>query len=112
MQKHHTLYLAYGSNLNVSQMSSRCPDAIPMGGFYLPDYKLVFRGVADIEYEKGNAIPVGMWHSAYKLIPCHSTSLRPALFDSDRSFDPLTASRTLTRCRHMAYEGDFFEAEF
>ena len=62
MQKHHTLYLAYGSNLNVSQMSSRCPDAIPMGGFYLPDYKLVFRGVADIEYEKGNAVPVGMWH--------------------------------------------------
>ena len=39
-----TLYLAYGSNLNVEQMAQRCPGAVPVGLVDLPDHKLVFRG--------------------------------------------------------------------
>lgn len=38
------LYLAYGSNLNVSQMANRCPGAEPVGRVALPDHRLVFRG--------------------------------------------------------------------
>lgn len=39
-----TLYLAYGSNLNVEQMNLRCPGAVPVGLVDLPDHQLVFRG--------------------------------------------------------------------
>ena len=54
------VYLAYGSNLNRSQMEVRCPDALEIGKFLLPDYRLVFRGVADIEKAKGFHVPVGL----------------------------------------------------
>jgi|TARA_R100000458_G_C8252735_1_gene229359 hypothetical protein len=55
------IYLAYGSNLNKEQMSQRCPAAKPVGKIYLPDYKLVFRGVADIEKSKDDYVPIGVW---------------------------------------------------
>lgn len=42
------LYMAYGMNTNRDAMEVRCPDAQALGGFYLPGYRLVFRGVADI----------------------------------------------------------------
>lgn len=38
------LYLAYGSNLNVDQMSLRCPGAVPVGRATIPNHRLVFRG--------------------------------------------------------------------
>lgn len=38
------LYLAYGSNLNLSQMRFRCPNAKVVGYTYLPERRLVFRG--------------------------------------------------------------------
>jgi hypothetical protein len=41
------LYFAYGSNLNARHMARRCPDAKPLGKFFLDDALLVFRGVAD-----------------------------------------------------------------
>ena len=56
------LYLAYGSNLNLSQMSNRCPKAVPIGWMMLHDYKLVFRGVADIIHDVGPSVPVGIWN--------------------------------------------------
>ena len=40
-------YLAYGMNMNRVAMRQRCPKAKPMGGFYLPNHRLIFRGVAD-----------------------------------------------------------------
>ena len=43
------LYFAYGSNLNLTQMANRCPQAKQLGSAYLPNWRLVFRGVADIE---------------------------------------------------------------
>ena len=57
------LYLAYGSNLNLSQMAFRCPDAKQLGSLYIPNWKLVFRGVADIEQSRNSddRLPVGLW---------------------------------------------------
>lgn len=55
------IYAAYGSNLNHDQMSRRCPDARFYGTGTLPDYRLVFRGVADIEYCRGESVQIGLW---------------------------------------------------
>jgi hypothetical protein len=55
------LYFAYGSNLHLDSMAGRCPDAKPLGKFYLGDARLVFRGVADCLYEKGSRCPGGLW---------------------------------------------------
>ena len=55
--------MAYGSNLNLGQMKYRCPKARQLGSFYLPNYRLVFRGVADIEPTKDSdsLLPIGIW---------------------------------------------------
>ncbi|MDZ4992105.1 gamma-glutamylcyclotransferase [Clostridium perfringens] len=42
------VYFAYGSNLSLEQMKRRCPEAIPMVGVHLEDYKLVYNKYADI----------------------------------------------------------------
>lgn len=55
------LYAAYGSNLNKAAMRRRCCDARPLGKFYLTDARLVFRGVADVEYSPGDRVPCGLW---------------------------------------------------
>ena len=56
------LYLAYGSNMNMSQMKYRCPDAKPMGTTKLANYHLVFRrGVLTIEPQRGSSVPVAVW---------------------------------------------------
>ena len=59
-------YLAYGSNLNINQMLERCPDAVKIGTSVIEDYRLTFRGnsrsgVANVEREEGNRVPVGVW---------------------------------------------------
>lgn len=56
------LYAAYGSNLNIDQMLSRCPDATIAGAGFILNYRLVFRNVADIEPAPGSRVPVGLWH--------------------------------------------------
>lgn len=60
------LYAAYGSNINLEQMSERCPTARVMGKSKITGYKLVFRGhkssaVASIEPQKGKVVPVLVW---------------------------------------------------
>jgi gamma-glutamylcyclotransferase (GGCT)/AIG2-like uncharacterized protein YtfP len=55
------LYAAYGSNLNHDQMARRCPQAKFVGVGVLDKYRLVFRGVADIEHSKKGYVPVGLW---------------------------------------------------
>tara|TARA_R110000868_G_scaffold255920_4_gene512610 strand:- start:252 stop:683 length:432 start_codon:yes stop_codon:yes gene_type:complete len=55
------LYMAYGMNTNIPAMEARCPLAKPLGGFYLPNYKLVFRGVADIVPDRDSVVPVVLW---------------------------------------------------
>lgn len=55
------LYFAYGSNMNKSQMKSRCPNARPIGAMKLDDYVLVFRGVADIVPSPGDKVSGAVW---------------------------------------------------
>ena len=61
MNRRPYLYGAYGSNLNRRHMAQRCPDAKPLGSIEVPDMKLVFRDVADIEPAKGRTVPLGLW---------------------------------------------------
>jgi gamma-glutamylcyclotransferase (GGCT)/AIG2-like uncharacterized protein YtfP len=60
------LYVAYGSNLNLTQMAFRCPTAKVVGKGELKDYELLFRGgrrgaVATVEPKEGSAVPVLIW---------------------------------------------------
>jgi len=60
------LYIAYGSNLNLRQMSRRCPDSSVAGKSVLEGYRLLFRGsdgcaVATIEEYAGGKVPVLVW---------------------------------------------------
>ncbi len=55
------LYLAYGMNTNIDQMASRCPGSVSIGRVDIPDFRLVFRGVADIEYSPGDVLQTVMW---------------------------------------------------
>jgi len=59
--KNTKLYVAYGSNMNKEQMKYRCPNAIPIGKSILNDYKLVFKGVADVIKCKGEKVPIAIW---------------------------------------------------
>ena len=63
MCEKRTVYLAYGSNLNIRQMLRRCPDAKPWGATELADWKLEFWGgaVATIVPKDGCSVPVGLW---------------------------------------------------
>ncbi len=54
-------YIAYGSNLNISQMAIRCPGSKPVGTAVLPDTRLVFRQCATIEPADGYKVPVAVW---------------------------------------------------
>ncbi|HYA71770.1 MAG TPA: gamma-glutamylcyclotransferase family protein [Roseiarcus sp.] len=56
------LYIAYGSNLHIGQMRQRCPRAIKVGSTKVPNTRLVFRGVADVEPCDGATLHVGVWH--------------------------------------------------
>ena len=60
------LYAAYGSNLNKQQMAKRCPNSVPYTSIELNSYRLVFKGVADIENKKKYSILLGI----YKITEC------------------------------------------
>lgn len=60
------LYIAYGSNLNVSQMAARCPGARIVDTGIIKNYRLVYRGsktgaYATIIPAKGASVPVALW---------------------------------------------------
>ena len=62
----NTLYIAYGSNLNLGQMARRCPYALAVGPAELSGYRLLFRGgngssVATVEPEESSSVPVLLW---------------------------------------------------
>jgi len=61
MKAVHQIYFAYGSNMNLDQMASRCPDAMPLSEAWLDDWRLQFRGVADIEEHAGECVPGALW---------------------------------------------------
>ena len=65
-RKKETLYLAYGSNMNQTQMAFRCPTAEVVGTSELKGYELLFRGgrrgaVATVEPKEGGTVPVLLW---------------------------------------------------
>lgn len=60
------LYVAYGSNLNIGQMSHRCPNARLYGTGVIEDYELQFKGsptsaFATIAPKEGSTVPVAVW---------------------------------------------------
>lgn len=55
------LYVSYGMNSNVNQMTNRCPQAISLGHIVVPDHRLVFRGVADAVYSVGDTLQCVLW---------------------------------------------------
>lgn len=64
--KSETLYIAYGSNLNLPQMAFRCPTAEVVGAGEIKEYELLFRGgrnsaVATVEPLQGSSVPVLLW---------------------------------------------------
>lgn len=59
-------YVAYGSNLNLSQMALRCPTAKVYSSGVLNNWELIFRGsktgsYATIRRKKGSVVPVVIW---------------------------------------------------
>ena len=71
MKQETIIYFAYGANLNLHGMGLRCPGCRPLGTGILPDHRLVFRGVADIETAAGEQV-----HGAlYEITPDHLYSL-------------------------------------
>ncbi len=58
-------YMAYGSNLNLRQMSMRCPDSRLIGTGYLRGYALSFRGLnvghLTIDRDLSGVVPVGIF---------------------------------------------------
>jgi hypothetical protein len=76
MKRGNKLYIAYGSNMNLSQMAGRCPNAKHKGVGELEDYRLLFRGgyksaVATVEPYKGASVPIVLW----ELTPADEASL-------------------------------------
>ena len=49
-------YFAYGSNLSLDQMRARCPEARPVRRHRLTGYRLVLRGVANVEPAPGETV--------------------------------------------------------
>lgn len=59
-------YIAYGSNMDFSQMQRRCPDAELVGAGIVKDYELLFKGsgsgsYATIEKKARDKVPVLVW---------------------------------------------------
>ena len=62
-----SLYVAYGSNLNIHQMSYRCPGATVAFTGYLMNWKLLYRGshtgsYATVKRKTGSKVPVAVWN--------------------------------------------------
>ena len=59
------IYAAYGSNMNLEQMSQRCPAAKVIGTGIVEGFRLTFRGssrgVANIEHYPDRIVPVVLW---------------------------------------------------
>jgi cation transport regulator ChaC len=57
------LYFAYGSNMDVDQMSSRCPKALFAGKAILPgfEFELDSAGIATVMEKKGSKVHGALW---------------------------------------------------
>ena len=98
-------YLAYGSNLNRSQMSYRCPWARVAGASELKGYEMIFRGVATVEPKEGGSVPVLLW----KITPQDERALDfyegyPRLYRKEMVEVELKG-KTITAMAYMMNEG-------
>ncbi|MEQ2007749.1 MAG: gamma-glutamylcyclotransferase family protein [Limisphaerales bacterium] len=66
-------YFAYGSNMDVDQMASRCPGAVLVGRALLPEqaFRINTHGVATVIPAKGSDVHGVLW----KIAPAHEASL-------------------------------------
>ena len=80
-------YLAYGSNLNLRNMSFRCKNAKPIGSIVLNNYRLVYKGYSDdhsyltIEKKDGYKIPLGLFEGYPELYSKHYIPIK--FYDTD-----------------------------
>ncbi len=65
------LYFAYGSNLSLAQMDTRCPGHQPLRRHKLPGFRLVLRGAANIEDAPGEHIEGAI----YDITEAHQATL-------------------------------------
>ena len=63
------LYIAYGSNINLPQMSFRCPHSKVVGTAMVKGWELEFRGVATIVPKADSEVPVLLWELDPRDIP-------------------------------------------
>lgn len=63
------LYIAYGSNINLPQMSFRCPHSKVVGTAVVKGWELEFRGVATIVSKADSEVPVLLWELDSRDIP-------------------------------------------
>ena len=63
------LYIAYGSNINLPQMSFRCPHSKVVGTAMVKGWELEFRGVATIVPKPNAEVPVLLWELDPRDIP-------------------------------------------
>lgn len=61
-RKPNKYYLAYGSNLSLERMKSRCPNAVPFGITMIPGYRLLFKksksgSYATVEQDANCSVP-------------------------------------------------------
>ena len=63
------LYVAYGSNINLPQMSFRCPHSKVVGTAMVKGWELEFRGVATIVPKADSEVPVLLWELDPRDIP-------------------------------------------
>ncbi len=63
------LYVAYGSNINLTQMAFRCPHSRIVGTAMVKGWELEFRGVATIVPKPDTEVPVLLWELDPRDIP-------------------------------------------
>ena len=56
MKQETIIYFAYGANLDVRGMELRCPGHRRIGRAVLKNYRLMFKGVADVEPASGHQV--------------------------------------------------------
>ena len=61
MKTKRKFYVAYGSNLNLEQMSYRCPNSKVVGAGMLKGWRLLFNSYATILPDESAETPVAVW---------------------------------------------------
>lgn len=103
------IYIAYGSNLNVPQMMTRCPRASILGTAELNGWELLFRGsmtgsYLTIEQATDGKVPVALW----KITDSDECALDRyegfPRFYYKREFKVRCGKRTVTAFAYIMYE--------